>query len=122
MCCSAVEEAADGALPEGQGPRFPASGLSQDDVDSIRLREENELLMQNLVHSKMELAETQSECPPIHCTHKWSAQAVLIIWLLHNLVEASTDLFRYLLLGDQLKLWELHPLVSYTICMILNVL
>ena len=26
----------------------------------------------------------------------------IIIWLLHNLVEASFDLFRYLLLGDQL--------------------
>jgi len=44
------------------------------------------------------------------------------IWLLHNLVEASFDLFRYLLLGDQLKPWELHPLVSYTSCMILNLL
>ena len=32
----------------------------------------------------------------------------IIIWLLHNLVEASFDLFRYLLLGDQLKPWELH--------------
>ena len=41
---------------------------------------------------------------------------VMIIWLLHNLVEASFDLFRYLLLGDQLKPWELHPLVSYTSC------
>ena len=38
-----------------------------------------------------------------------------IIWLLPNLVEASFDLFRYQLLNDQLKLWELHPLVSYTI-------
>ena len=28
---------------------------------------------------------------------------LLIIWLLHNLVEASFDLFRYLLRGDQLK-------------------
>ena len=36
---------------------------------------------------------------------------IIIIWLLHNLVEASFDLFRYLLLGDQLKPWELHPLV-----------
>ena len=27
--------------------------------------------------------------------------------MLHNLVEASFDLFRYLLLGDQLKPWEL---------------
>ena len=34
----------------------------------------------------------------------------IIIWLLHNLVEASFDLFRYLLLGDQLETWELHPL------------
>ena len=40
----------------------------------------------------------------------------------HNLVEASFDLYRYLLLGDQLKSWELHPLVSYTSCMILNLL
>ena len=39
---------------------------------------------------------------------------LLIIWLLHNLVEASFDLFRFLLPGDQLKPWELHPLVSYT--------
>ena len=38
-----------------------------------------------------------------------------IIWLLPNLVEASFDLFRYQLLNDQLKPWELHPLVSYTI-------
>ena len=37
---------------------------------------------------------------------------IIIIWLLHNLVEASFDLFRYLLLGDQLRPWELHPLVS----------
>ena len=37
---------------------------------------------------------------------------IIIIWLSHNLVEASFDLFRYLLLGDQLKPWELHPLVS----------
>ena len=44
------------------------------------------------------------------------------IWLLHNLVEASFDLFRYRLLGDQLKPWELHPLVSYTSCMNLNLL
>ena len=40
---------------------------------------------------------------------------IIIIWLLHNLVEASFDLFRYLLLaipiGDQLKPWELHPYV-----------
>ena len=28
---------------------------------------------------------------------------IIIIWLLHNLVEASYDLFRYLLLGDQLR-------------------
>ena len=40
--------------------------------------------------------------------------SITIIWLLHNLVEASFDLFRHLLLGDQLKPWELHPLVSYT--------
>ena len=33
-------------------------------------------------------------------------------WLLHNVVEASFDLFRYLLLGDQLEPWDLHPLVS----------
>ena len=37
-----------------------------------------------------------------------------IIWLSHNLVEASFDLFGYLSLGGQLEPWELHPLVSYT--------
>ena len=37
---------------------------------------------------------------------------IIIIWLLHILVETSFDLFRNLLLGDQLKPWELHPLVS----------
>ena len=36
-----------------------------------------------------------------------------IIWLLHNLVEASFDLFGYLLLGDQLIPWELAMKVSY---------
>ena len=41
-------------------------------------------------------------------------------WLFHNLVEASFDLFRYLLLGDQLKPWKLHPLVSYTSSINLN--
>ena len=35
----------------------------------------------------------------------------VIIWLLHDLDEASFDLFRYLPLGDQLKPWELHPLL-----------
>ena len=39
--------------------------------------------------------------------------ADIIIWLLHYLVEASFDLFRYRLQGDQLKPWELYPLVSY---------
>ena len=34
--------------------------------------------------------------------------------MLHNLVEASFDLFSYLLLCYQLKPWELHPLVPYT--------
>ena len=33
-----------------------------------------------------------------------------VVWLSQNLVEASFDLFRYLLLGDQLKPWELHPM------------
>ena len=47
---------------------------------------------------------------------------IIMIWLLRNLVEASFDLFRYLLLSDQLKPWELHPLVSYTSCMNLNFL
>ena len=28
--------------------------------------------------------------------------------MLHNLVKGSFDLFRYLILGDQLKPWELH--------------
>ena len=42
--------------------------------------------------------------------------------LLHNLVEASFDLFRYLLLGDQLEPWELHPLVPYTSSMNLKLL
>jgi len=36
------------------------------------------------------------------------------IWLLHNRVEASIDLFRYLLIGDQLIPWKPHPLVPYT--------
>ena len=49
-------------------------------------------------------------------------QEYIMIWLLYNLVEASFHLFRYLLLGDQLSSWELHPLVSYTSCMILNLL
>ena len=46
---------------------------------------------------------------PAHSA-KWLI--IIIIWLLHNLVEASFDLFRYRLLGDQLRPWELHPLVS----------
>ena len=36
----------------------------------------------------------------------------LLIWLLQYLVEASFDLFRYLLLGDQLKPWELACIVT----------
>ena len=40
--------------------------------------------------------------------------AIIIMWSLHNLVEASFDLFRNLSLGDQIILWKLHPLVSYT--------
>ena len=39
---------------------------------------------------------------------KVAPRLIIIIWLLHNLVEASFDLFRALLLGDQLKPWELH--------------
>ena len=33
-------------------------------MDIMRLREENEVLMNTLVRSKLEMAETQSECPP----------------------------------------------------------
>ena len=58
--------------------------------------------------------------------YSWHAishtQQIHSCWLLHNLDEANFDLFRYLLLGDQLKPWELHPLVSYTSCMNLNLL
>ena len=50
----------------------------------------------------------------IHQIHRYSYLTTIIIWLLHNLVEANFDLFRHLFLGDQLKPWELHPLVSYT--------
>ena len=49
-------------------------------------------------------------------THKLHSapQPDYIVWLLHNLVEASTELFRYLLLGGSLKPWELHLRVSST--------
>ena len=47
-----------------------------------------------------------------HGQFRWQFRWLLIIWLLHNLVEASFDIFRYLLLGYQLKPWKLHPLVS----------
>ena len=40
-------------------------------------------------------------------------ESAIVIWLLHDLVEASFVLFKYILLGDQLKPWELHILVSY---------
>ena len=43
-----------------------------------------------------------------------TGEALNIIWLLQDLVEASFDLFRYILLSDQLIPWELHPLVSFT--------
>ena len=36
-------------------------------------------------------------------TYSFVEASIEIIWLLHNLVEASFDLFRYLLLGDQLN-------------------
>ena len=38
----------------------------------------------------------------VHCKVYRSAVLVIIMWLLHNLVEASIDLFRNLLLGDRL--------------------
>ena len=41
---------------------------------------------------------------------------IIIILLLHNLVEASFDLFRYLLLGNQLKPWELGMLCNANAC------
>ena len=58
---------------------------------------------------------------PDHC-NLMIARVCRYIWLLHNLVDASFDLLRYLLLGDQLKPWELHPMVSYTSCMNLYLL
>jgi len=48
----------------------------------------------------------------VDLTRQVSSIIIRIIWLLHNLVEASFDLCKYRLLGDQLKPWELHPLVS----------
>ena len=41
---------------------------------------------------------------------------IIIIRLLHNLSEASTDLLRYPLLGNQLITRELHPLVKLLMC------
>ena len=50
----------------------------------------------------------------VRCLLQCSTILDISIRLLHDLVEASFDLSRYLLLGDQLIPWELHPLVSYT--------
>ncbi len=36
-------------------------GLSEETLESVRLREENELPMDGVVRSKLEMAETQSE-------------------------------------------------------------
>ena len=47
---------------------------------------------------------------------------LIIIWLLLNLGEASFELFRYLLLGNQLKPCKLYLLVSYTSRINLNLL
>ena len=49
----------------------------------------------------------------IHQMRQVSGTDVLIMWLLHNLVEASIDLFRNLLLDNQLKPRKLHSLVIY---------
>ena len=58
----------------------------------------------------------------VHASPVWLYSLFFVLWLLRNLDEASFDLFRHLLLGDQLKPWELHPLVSYTSCInVLNV-
>ena len=51
----------------------------------------------------------------VHASPVWLC-SLCFVWLLHNLVGASFDLFRHLLRGDQLKPWELQPLVSYTSC------
>ena len=52
----------DSRAPSGQGYNFDGvlHGLSEDDMDIMRLREENEVLMNTLVRSKLEMAETQS--------------------------------------------------------------
>ena len=53
--------------------------------------------------------QSQTEQLPANRSRGWASlrhNNIIIIWLLHNLVEASFDLFRYLLLGDQLKPWE----------------
>lgn len=42
-------------------------GLSEETLESVRLREENELLMAGLVRSKLEMAETQSENFGLSC-------------------------------------------------------
>jgi len=55
----------DSRAPSGTGYNFDGvlHGLSEDDMDIMRLREENEVLMNTLVRSKLEMAETQSEYP-----------------------------------------------------------
>ena len=52
----------DSRAPSGHGFNFDGvlHGLSEDDMDIMRLREENEVLMNTLVRSKLEMAETQS--------------------------------------------------------------
>ena len=62
-----------------------------------------------MTRNRSMFADMRSQCVT---SELCPAARLIIIWLLHNLVEASFDLFRYLLLGDQLNPWELHPLVK----------
>ncbi|KAK9918082.1 hypothetical protein WJX75_001065 [Coccomyxa subellipsoidea] len=64
---ASVSEASSGDNPKSPGrPRFSGighvyAGLSDEEVEVMRLREENETLMETLVRAKVELAETQGD-------------------------------------------------------------
>ena len=78
----------------------------------MRLQEENELLMENLVRSKLEMAETQSEscAPSLFLSSRLVSPNNLCTWFCCRVCTMPTSLGHLVLL---LTAWVLHLLGDY---------
>ena len=101
---AAMTEATAGALPLPGQVEFIVGGPPCQGYSGMnRFNKGNWSMVQNSMVCCLPTPACHPACLPARPCEE--DPVIIIIWLLHNLVEASFDLFRYLLLCDQLRPW-----------------